>query len=114
MIISAHDAFNYFAKAYGMKTSAVLGIGNDPEADIQTMKKVAETVCDNEIPVIFMETITNAKVTQALKEACQARGWDVEIASQTLYSDDLGESPPQNTFLGAFRSNVEIIADSLK
>ncbi len=113
-IVSAHDAFNYFANVYDMQTIAVLGIGNDPEADIKTMRQVAEQVCEHKIPVIFLETITNPKVTQALKEACQSRDWEVEIASRPLYSDDLGESAPQNTFLGAFQSNVDLISESLK
>ena len=112
-IVSAHDAFNYFAKVYNMETLAVLGIGNDPEADIKTMRSVAEQICDKKIPAIFMESITNPKVTQALQEACTSRGWKVELVSQPLYSDDIGESPPQNTFLGAFKSNVEIIFESL-
>ena len=113
IIVSAHDAFNYFAKVYDMETLAVLGIGNDPEADIKTMRSVAEKICDKKIPAIFMESITNPKITQALKEACQSRDWNVEIVKQQLYSDDLGEMPPVDTFVGAFRSNVEIICKSL-
>ena len=113
LLVSAHDAFNYFAEAYDMETLAVLGVGNDPEADIQTMRKVATTICDQKVPAIFMESITNPKVTLALKEACDARDWNVEIVAKTLYSDDLGETPPHNSFLGAFRSNVEIITQSL-
>ena len=114
VIVSAHDAFNYFANVYGMKTIAVLGIGNDPEADIKPMREVAAKVSELKIPVIFMENINNPKVTTALQEASQSRGWKVEIAPQTLFSDDLGEEPPQDTFVGAFKSNVEVISDSLK
>ncbi len=113
-LVSAHDAFNYFAEVYDMKTMAVLGIGNDPEADIKTMRQVAENVCEHRVPVIFLETITNPKVTMALQEACQARDWEVQIASHSLYSDDLGESAPYDTFLGAFKSNVELISASLR
>ena len=114
IIVSAHDAFNYFADVYEMETLAVLGIGNDSESDIKTMRTVAETICDKKVPVLFMESITNPKVTQALQEACTARDWNVEIVSQSLYSDDLGETPPNDTFLGAFKTNVEIITSSLK
>ena len=113
VIVSAHDAFNYFANNYAMQTLAVLGVGNDAEADIQTMRSVAIKICDQKIPVIFMEAITNPRVTQALREACQARDWDVAIISTPLFSDDLGETPPNDTFTGAFRSNVELIAKSL-
>ena len=113
-IVSAHDAFKYFANQYGMEADAVLGIGNDPEADIVEMRRVAKIVCDKKIPAIFMESITNPKITQALKEACQDRNWNVKLVAHPLYSDDIGEKAPQNTFLGAFKSNVEIIFEALK
>ena len=113
-LVSGHDAFNYFAKEYGLETVAVLGVGNDQEADIQTMREVAKTIADRKVPVIFMESLTNPKITTALKEAAKSHGWEVKIADDSLYSDDLGENPPQNTYLGAFRSNVELIRDALK
>ncbi len=113
-IVSAHDAFNYFAKVYNMQTMAVLGIGNEAEADIKTMQEVADMIVEKKVPVIFLEAITNPKVSVALKEACEAKDWKVEIVQQQLYSDDLGEKAPQNDFLGAFRSNVEIIVENLK
>jgi manganese/zinc/iron transport system substrate-binding protein len=113
-IVSAHDAFNYFAKVYGMQTLAPLGVGNDAEADIQTISRVAAEISEKKIPVIFLEAITNPKVSKALQEACQSRGWEVKIVAQQLYSDDLGETPPQDTFLGAFCSNVDIIVENLK
>ncbi len=113
-IVSAHDAFNYFAKVYNMQTMAVLGIGNETEADIKTMQEVADMIVEKKVPVIFLEAITNPKISVALKEACEAKDWKVEIVQQQLYSDDLGEKAPQNDFLGAFRSNVEIIVENLK
>ena len=112
-IVSAHDAFNYFANVYDMKAVAVLGIGNEAEADIQSIQDVASMIVEKKIPVIFLEAITNPKVSVALKEACEAKGWDVKLVKQQLYSDDLGEKAPQNTFLGAFKSNVEVIAKNL-
>ncbi|MFN3189218.1 MAG: metal ABC transporter solute-binding protein, Zn/Mn family [Aureliella sp.] len=113
IIVSAHDAFNYFANVYHFETVAVLGIGNDAEADLKSMRKVVDVICERKVPVIFLESITNPKVTQALQEACEARGWTVKIADRPLYSDDLGSEPPQDTFLGAFNSNVELITESL-
>ena len=112
--MSAHDAFNYFAEEYNMETLAVLGIGNDPEADIKTMREVAAKISDRKVPAIFMESITNPKVTEALQEACAARDWKVALVDRPLYSDDIGEKPPQSTFLGAFKSNVETISEYLK
>ena len=114
VLVSAHDAFNYFAKVYDFETVSVLGIGNDAEADIRTMRDVAATVVDRRVPVIFLESITNPRLTEALQEACEARDWSVQIADQPLYSDDLGVEPPVNTFLGAFKHNVDLIVASLQ
>ncbi|MEM6469044.1 MAG: zinc ABC transporter substrate-binding protein [Planctomycetota bacterium] len=114
VIVSAHDAFNYFAQVYGFESKAVLGIGNDAEADVKTMREVAEFVSERKVPVIFLESITNPKVTEALQEACEARDWSVKIAEEPLYSDDLGSEPPQDTYLGAFESNVDLIVRSLQ
>lgn len=113
VLVSGHDAFNYFARSYGLETIAVLGVGNDPEADLRTMRIVAETVSERQVPVIFLESITNPKLTRALKESCESRGWDVKIADEPLYSDDLGDMEPVDTFLGAFRTNVATIASAL-
>ncbi|MDD7805145.1 MAG: zinc ABC transporter substrate-binding protein [Endozoicomonas sp. (ex Botrylloides leachii)] len=113
VIVSAHDAFNYFAKVYGFESLAILGVGNDAEADVKTMREVAGTVSKRKIPVIFFENMTNSKVTNALQEACRSKGWSVKISKAPLYSDDLGTNPPLNTFLGAFKYNVDLIADSL-
>ena len=113
VLVSAHDAFGYFARVYDFETLSVLGIGNDAEADVRTMRSVATKVCDRKVPVIFIENITNPKVTAALQEACAARDWAVKIADQPLFSDDLGSAPPTNTYLGAFQSNVDLITNSL-
>jgi len=66
------------------------------------------------VPAIFLESITNPKLTLALREACESRGWNVEIWERPLYSDDLGDAEPVDTFLGAFRWNVETIAAALR
>lgn len=112
-LVSGHDAFNYFARRYGMTTFSVLGVGNDPEADLATMASVADLVTEHRIPVIFIESITNPKVASALSEACGARDWTVRIADAPLYSDDLGDAAPVDSYLGAFRHNVETIVDGL-
>ncbi len=113
VLVSGHDAFNYFAVAYDFDTHAVLGVGNDPEADIRTMQEIAQICADKKVPVIFLESITDPKVTQALEEACRGRGWTTAIADEPLYSDDLGEGAPVDTYLGAFRTNVERIVSGL-
>lgn len=113
LLVSGHDAFNYFARAYELEPVAVLGVGNDAEADLVTMREVGQIIADRQVPAIFVESITSPQLTQALKEASEAKGWDVKIAESPLYSDDLGAEAPVNTFMGAFRANVETIAEAL-
>ena len=113
VLVSAHDAFNYFAKVYDFQTISILGIGNNAEADLRTMREVAGQVVEQKVPAIFLESITNPRLTEALREACEARDWPVQIAEEPLYSDDLGVDSPLDTFLGAFEHNVNLITDSL-
>lgn len=113
VLISGHDAFNYFASRYGLETYAVLGVGNDPEADIRTVQEITGIVVERKVPTIFLESITPPRVTQSLEDACHAKGWKVKISDTPLYSDDLGDSAPADTYLGAFRMNVETIVAGL-
>ncbi|MDG1049212.1 MAG: zinc ABC transporter substrate-binding protein [Planctomycetota bacterium] len=113
VLVSGHDAFSYFARNYGLETVAILGVGNDPEADLKSMRLVAEQVVAKKVPAVFLESVTNPRLTQALIEACEARGWSTRIADDPLYSDDLGVEAPVDTFLGAFRANVMAISSAL-
>ena len=112
-LASGHDAFNYLAAAYGMQALAIEGISTADEASIQDLRELADFVAGARVPVIFYENITDRQATDALREAVQARGWDVRIADQTLYSDSLGDAPPLDTYLGTFRHNVDAIAEAL-
>ena len=113
VLVSGHDAFNYFAAAYGFEALAVEGISTADEASIQDLRELADFIVERSVPVIFYENITDRQATNALREAVQARGWDVLIADQVLYSDALGDAPPLDTYLGTFLHNVDTIVAAL-
>jgi len=113
VLVSGHDAFNYFAAAYGFEALAVEGISTADEASIQDLRTLADFIVERSVPVIFYENITDRQATNALREAVQARGWDVLIADQMLYSDALGDAPPLDTYLGTFLHNVDTIVEAL-
>jgi manganese/zinc/iron transport system substrate-binding protein len=113
VLVSGHDAFNYFAAAYGFQALAVEGISTADEASIQDLRELADFIVERGVPVIFYENITDRQATNALREAVQARGWDVRIADRTLYSDSLGDTPPLDTYLGTFLHNVDTIVAAL-
>ncbi len=112
-LVSGHDAFNYFAEAYGFEALAVEGISTADEASIQDLRELADFIVEHRVPVVFYENITDRQATDALLEAVRARGWDVRIAQDTLYSDSLGDEPPLDTYLGTFRHNVDAIVAAL-
>jgi manganese/zinc/iron transport system substrate-binding protein len=113
-IVSGHDAFNYFANAYGFQALAIEGISTADEASIQDLRELADFIVANGVPVLFFENITDRQATIALREAVLARGWEVRIAEHTLYSDSLGDAPPLDSYLGTFLHNVDTIAEALQ
>lgn len=113
VLVSGHDAFQYFARRYGMQTLAVLGVGNDAEPNVRKIQEIAGQIVERDVPVVFLESITSSKIAEKLVESCVDRGAEVRIADDPLYSDDLGDQPPVDTFLGAFRTNVETIVRNL-
>lgn len=112
-LVSTHDAFNYFAHPHELKTLSPLGISTDKQPSVAEMSEVVDLVIDNKVPVIFVESGTSSDVIRAIQEACSDKGWDVKVAAKELFADTLGE-PPYDTFLKAFRSNVEVISGALK
>jgi len=96
-----------------MQALAIEGISTADEASIQDLRELADLIASERVPVIFYENITDRQATDALREAVQARGWDVRIADETLYSDSLGDAPPLDTYLGTFLHNVDAIVGAL-
>jgi manganese/zinc/iron transport system substrate-binding protein len=113
VLVSGHDAFNYFAEAYGFQALAIEGISTEDEASLQDLRDLADYIVENNVIAIFYENITNPQATVALQEAVAAQGYSVAISEEELYSDSLGDAPPLDTYLGTFMHNVDAIADTL-
>ncbi len=112
-LISTHDAFGYFARAYDIPARALLGISTEAEASTQEIQALADFIVANDIPAIFGENITSDKFSQSVLEAVEQRGHSVIIGGE-LYSDALGEEgTPQDTYEGMVRSNVDTIVAAL-
>lgn len=114
VIITAHDAFQYFGKAYGMEVLGLQGISTEAEAGTADVKKLADYIVERKIKAIFVESSVNRRNIEALQEAVKAQGFDVKIGGE-LYSDSLGsEGTNAQTYLGTIKSNVETIVNALK
>lgn len=113
VLVTGHDGFGYLGHRYGFETLGVFGLSTEDEAGIRDIEELAGFVADRGIPVIFQETIVDDQAPRALREAVAARGGNVTISTARLYSDALGDRGDTATFIGAFRHNVDTIADAL-
>lgn len=113
VLVTAHDAFGYFGRAYGFEVRGLLGVSTAAEAGTSDVQKLAEFIVEREIPAIFVETSVPPRYVQALQEAVRARGFAVEIGG-SLYSDSLGNpGTDAGTYAGTVRANVETIVTAL-
>jgi manganese/zinc/iron transport system substrate-binding protein len=113
VLVTAHDAFGYFGRAYGFEVYGLLGVSTASEAGTADVQELAEFIAERQIPAIFVETSVPPRYVQALQEAVRARGFAVEIGG-SLYSDSLGSpGTPEETYDGTVRANVETIVTAL-
>ncbi|MGO2111920.1 MAG: metal ABC transporter solute-binding protein, Zn/Mn family [Pseudoclavibacter sp.] len=113
ILITGHDAFNYFGEAFDLEVHATDFVSSDAQLSPQQLSGLADLIVVNEVAVIFMDNQANPQAITSLQEAVRARGWEVEIAGAELYADSLGAEPGVDTYLGVFRHNAEAIADAL-
>jgi len=113
VLVTAHDAFNYFGRAYKFEVRGLQGISTATEAGTGDMQTMAAFIVERQIPAIFVESSVPPRTIEALQAAVRSRNFDVKIGGQ-LYSDALGsEGTPAGTYEGMVRSNIDTIADAL-
>ena len=113
VLVTAHDAFNYFGVAYGFQVRGLQGISTASEAGTRDVRELAEFIAEREIPAIFVESSVSPRAIEAVQEAVQARGFDVGIGER-LFSDAMGDpDTEQGTYPGMVRHNVRAIVSGL-
>ena len=114
VLVTAHDAFRYFGRAYGFEVMGLQGISTDAEAGTADVSNLAAFIASNQIRAIFVETSVPPRNIEALQAAVSARGFEVEIGGE-LYSDSLGDDASgHNTYILTFKANIDTIVDALK
>ena len=107
-IITSHDAFAYFGKAYGLEIVAPQGVSTESEASAQDVAKIIRQIKAAKIPAVFIENITDRRLLDQI-----ARETGAKIGG-ALYSDALSASGgPAPTYLDMFRHNVGAITAAL-
>ena len=114
VLVTAHDAFNYFGKAYGFEVRGLQGISTAAEAGAADVQALADFIAERRIPAIFLESSVGEQTIRAVEEAVESRGFEVEIGGQ-LFSDALGDAgTPEGSYEGMVLRNVETIVEALR
>jgi len=114
ILVTAHDAFSYFGRAYGFQVKGLQGISTSAEAGTSNVRELADFIVENEVKAIFIESSVPKKSIEALQEAVRSRGFNVDIGGE-LYSDSTGDGgTPEATYIGTFKANIDTIVDGLK
>ena len=114
ILVTAHDAFNYFGKAFGFEVVGLQGLSTATEAGVQDVQKLAAFIIEKKIKAVFVESSVPKRTIEALQAAVTSKGHDVTIGG-TLYSDALGNAGTiEGTYIGMFKYNVNTIVNALK
>jgi len=113
VLITAHDAFNYFSRAYGIKVMAAQGVTTESEAAISDIQNLVNYVVENDVKALFVENITSDRNLQAILEGAAAKGHKIEIGGE-LFSDATGPvGTYEGTYIGMVDHNVTLITRKL-
>ncbi|MDP9196433.1 MAG: zinc ABC transporter substrate-binding protein [Pseudomonadota bacterium] len=113
ILVTAHDAFGYLGRAYGLEVRGIQGISTDSEAGLKQIEDLVTLLVEKKIPAVFVETSVSDRTVRALVEGARARGHNVRIGG-TLYSDALGAPGTcEGTYAGMIDHNVRTIAQAL-
>lgn len=114
ILVTAHDAFSYFGKAYGFEVVGLQGLSTATEAGVQDVRKISAFIIENNVKAIFIESSVPKRTIEALQAAVKSKGHDVAIGG-TLYSDALGNADTyQGTYIGMFKYNVKTMVKALR
>lgn len=109
VLVTEHDAFAYFGKAYGFETLSIQGISTYSEVSSIDINQLADILIEKNVDTIFLEATVPARNIKLLQSTLKARGHFVKIGG-TLYADTLGHN---NTYDKMMRHNIDTIVSAL-
>ena len=113
VLVTAHDAFNYFGRRYGFEVVGIQGLSTESEAGVQDIERLVDLLVSRRLGAVFVESTVSARNVQALIAGARARGQEVALGG-TLYSDAMGDPGTyEGTYVGMIDHNVTTIARAL-
>lgn len=115
VLVTSHDAFNYFGQAFGWQVRGLQGLSTEDEAGVADVQALVSFVIERDIPVMFIESSVPPNAIESVREAAEARGHEIGIGVRELYSDAMGA--PESfggTYIGMLAENVITILQSFE
>ncbi|MEO0773876.1 MAG: metal ABC transporter substrate-binding protein [Pseudomonadota bacterium] len=113
VLITGHDAFEYFGDVYGLQVMATDFVSTEAEMSPAEMAELAQFIADNKIPVIFQDNQANPQAIISLQEAVEALGWNVTISGDALFADSLGAEDNVDEYIEVFLHNARAVSSAL-
>jgi manganese/zinc/iron transport system substrate-binding protein len=113
VLVTAHDAFNYFGRRYSLEVVGIQGLSTESEAGVQDIERIVTLLVERKIPSVFVESTVSERNVQALIEGANAQGHRVSIGG-SLFSDAMGKPGTyRGTYVGMIDHNVTTVANAL-
>ncbi|WP_282134754.1 metal ABC transporter solute-binding protein, Zn/Mn family [Seonamhaeicola maritimus] len=114
ILVTAHDAFNYFGKSFEFEVVGLQGLSTATEAGVQDVQNLSAFIIEKKVKAIFVESSVPKRTIEALQAAVRSKDHEVSIGG-TLYSDALGDAGTlEGTYIGMYEYNVNTIVNALK
>ncbi len=113
ILITSHDAFNYFGRAYGLEVMGIQGISTESEAGLQRVNELVDLIVSRKVPAVFVESSVSRRSIEAIVEGARSRGYDLKIGGE-LYSDAMGKKGTyEGTYIGMLDHNITVVTRAL-
>lgn len=114
VLITSHDAFEYFGRSYDFTVRGLQGISTLSESGLKDVTEMVNYIIDNKVKAVFVENSVPQKALRSVIDGCRSKGHEVVVGGE-LFSDALGANrTPEGTYLGMIHYNVETIVNALK
>jgi manganese/zinc/iron transport system substrate-binding protein len=113
VLVTAHDAFAYFGKAYGLPVYSLQGLSTLSEPGLRDLTQLIEVIQTYKVKAIFAEQTISPKALKAVAKGAAEKNHSVVLAGP-LYTDSLdAPTSPAGTYLGMFDTNLQLIYSQL-